>query len=84
MQCFADDNVNKFCSHDTFTSKEDAMRYIADVVMPHPWFLAICLNGKPIGSIFVSPFMEVIGGEDGGSCHICGVATLRERDLQLW
>ncbi|KAK4357113.1 hypothetical protein RND71_022723 [Anisodus tanguticus] len=57
MEWFADDNVNKFCSCDTVTiSKEDAMRYIADIVIPHPWFRAICLNGKPIGSLSVSPF----------------------------
>lgn len=57
MEWFNDDNVNKFCSSDnTLMSKEAAMRYIADVVVPHPWFRAICLNGKPIGSISVSPF----------------------------
>ncbi|MCD7447559.1 hypothetical protein HAX54_031588 [Datura stramonium] len=56
MEWFTDDNVSKFCSCDSFVSKEDAMRYIADVVIPHPWFRAICLNGKPIGSISVSPF----------------------------
>ncbi|PHU21839.1 hypothetical protein BC332_06946 [Capsicum chinense] len=57
MEWFTDDNVNKFCSYDNiFISKEGAMRYIADVVIPHPWFRAICLNGKPIGSISVSPF----------------------------
>ncbi|CAN4091308.1 unnamed protein product [Withania somnifera] len=56
MEWFTDDNVNKFCSCDSFVSKEDTMRYIADVVMPHPWFRAICLNDKPIGSISVSPF----------------------------
>ncbi|KAJ8543220.1 hypothetical protein K7X08_005743 [Anisodus acutangulus] len=59
MEWFADDNVNKFTSTDTFTtSKEGAMRYIVDVVIPHPWFRAICLNGKPIGSIAVTPFDE--------------------------
>ncbi|XP_009598312.1 uncharacterized protein [Nicotiana tomentosiformis] len=56
MEWFADDNVSKFCSWDTFTSKEDAMNYVADVAIPHPWFQAICLNGKPVGSISVSPF----------------------------
>ncbi|XP_060182047.1 uncharacterized protein LOC132611670 [Lycium barbarum] len=55
-----DDNISKFCSCDTFLSKKDATRYIADVVMPHPWYGSICLNGKPIGSITVSAF----GGSD--------------------
>ncbi|KAL3359531.1 hypothetical protein AABB24_016202 [Solanum stoloniferum] len=57
MEWFTDDNVNKFCSRDTtFISKEDAMQYIADVVIPHPWYREICLNDKPIGSISVSSF----------------------------
>ncbi|XP_070015553.1 uncharacterized protein [Nicotiana sylvestris] len=56
MEWSADENVNKFCSGFTFKCKEDAMRYIAGVVIPHPWFRAICLSGKPIGSISVLPF----------------------------
>ncbi|CAN4092934.1 unnamed protein product [Withania somnifera] len=56
MEWFGDDNVSKFCSWDTFKSKEDAMSYVADVAIPHPWFRAICFNGKPVGSISVSPF----------------------------
>ncbi|KAH0634125.1 hypothetical protein KY284_036911 [Solanum tuberosum] len=67
MEWFTDDNVNKFCSSDGFLSKEDAMRYIADVVIPHPWYRAICLNDKPIGSISVSPFhgSDICRGEIG-------------------
>ncbi|KAL3359532.1 hypothetical protein AABB24_016203 [Solanum stoloniferum] len=56
MEWFTDDNINKFCSRDGFLSKEDAMRYIAGVVIPHPWYREICLNDKPIGSISVSSF----------------------------
>ncbi|KAG5587846.1 hypothetical protein H5410_048280 [Solanum commersonii] len=56
MEWFGDDNVSKFCSWDTFKSKEDAISYVVDVAIPHPWFKAICLNGKPIGTISVSPF----------------------------
>lgn len=56
MEWFGDDNVSKFCSWDTFKSKEDAVSYVIDVAIPHPWFKAICLNGKPIGTISVSPF----------------------------
>ncbi|KAH0634122.1 hypothetical protein KY290_037557 [Solanum tuberosum] len=68
MEWFTDDNVNKFCSRDTtFITKEDAMQYIADVVIPHPWYRAICLNDKPIGSISVSPFhgSDICRGEIG-------------------
>lgn len=56
MEWFGDDNVSKFCSWDTFKSKEDAMSYVADVAIPHPWFRAICLNDKPVGTLSVSPF----------------------------
>nr|XP_004247574.1 uncharacterized protein LOC101247959 [Solanum lycopersicum] len=68
MEWFTDENVNKFCSCDTsFISKEDAMQYIADVVIPHPWYRAICLNDKPIGSISVSSFhgSDICRGEIG-------------------
>ncbi|KAL7251760.1 hypothetical protein ACSBR1_013589 [Camellia fascicularis] len=52
-----DDKVVQFCSWgtDTYASKEAAMNYVADVVIPHPWFRAICLDGQPIGEISVSP-----------------------------
>lgn len=50
-----DDQVSKFCSWDTYKSKEAVMRYIADVVIPHPWFRAICLDNRPIGAISVIP-----------------------------
>ncbi|KAI8011465.1 putative N-acetyltransferase p20 [Camellia lanceoleosa] len=52
-----DDKVIQFCSWDTdtYASKEAAMNYIANFVIPHPWYRAICLNGRPIGDIAVSP-----------------------------
>lgn len=55
MEWFGDDNVSKFCSWDTFKSKEDAISYVVNVAIPHPWFRAICLNGRPIGSISITP-----------------------------
>lgn len=51
-----DDKVTKFCSWDTYTCKEDAIKYIVDIAMPHPWLKAICLKGRPVGAISVSPF----------------------------
>ncbi|KAK6780889.1 hypothetical protein RDI58_023073 [Solanum bulbocastanum] len=55
MECYADDNVSMFYSCDPFESKEDAMQYIADFIIAHPWTRAICLNGKVIGSVCVTP-----------------------------
>ena len=50
----ADDKVSRFCSWDTFTSKEAGIDYIKNTVIPHPWFRAICLDNKAIGAISVS------------------------------
>ncbi|PSS01430.1 Acyl-CoA N-acyltransferase protein [Actinidia chinensis var. chinensis] len=49
-----DPKVSQFCSWHTFTSKEQAMAYIADFIVPHPWFRAICLGDRAIGTISVS------------------------------
>ncbi|KAF6138158.1 hypothetical protein GIB67_033572 [Kingdonia uniflora] len=51
-----DDHVSHFCRWDTYTSKDDALNYIKNVVIPHPWFMAICLGNKPFGAISVTPF----------------------------
>ncbi|KAL6977237.1 hypothetical protein U1Q18_026033 [Sarracenia purpurea var. burkii] len=50
-----DDKVSKFCSWETFKSREDAVKYIIDFIIPHPWFRAICVGDRPIGIIFVRP-----------------------------
>ncbi|XP_058204025.1 uncharacterized protein LOC131318210 [Rhododendron vialii] len=50
-----DDKANQFSSWDPNTSKEVAMNYIADFIIPHPWFRAICIDDRPIGSISVTP-----------------------------
>ncbi|KAL3507890.1 hypothetical protein ACH5RR_033272 [Cinchona calisaya] len=67
MEWFTDEKVSQFCSWDCFKSKEDAMNYVADVAVPHPWYRAICLKDKPIGSISVTPFRgnEKCRGEIG-------------------
>ncbi|KAK9992627.1 hypothetical protein SO802_027612 [Lithocarpus litseifolius] len=51
-----DDEVAFFCKWDVCTSKEDALNFIKNKIIPHPWFRAICLNGKPIGAISVTRF----------------------------
>ncbi|KAK3042173.1 hypothetical protein RJ639_001293 [Escallonia herrerae] len=55
MVWVTDDKVSKYCSWDTYTSKDEAMNLIVDVIVPHPWFRAICLKGRPIGAILVKP-----------------------------
>ncbi|KAK6914119.1 GNAT domain [Dillenia turbinata] len=49
-----DPKVAHFCSWEPHTSVEDAIAYIENVVVPHPWLRAICLNNRPIGAISVT------------------------------
>ncbi|KDP40198.1 hypothetical protein JCGZ_02196 [Jatropha curcas] len=49
-----DEKVTYFCSFDPYKSKEDGINYIKNTVIPHPWYRAICLNNRPIGSISVT------------------------------
>ncbi|XP_021897117.1 uncharacterized protein LOC110814085 [Carica papaya] len=49
-----DDRVSRFCTWETYTSKEEGIKYIKETVIPHPWFRAICFNGRPIGAISVT------------------------------
>lgn len=52
----SDDMVSRFLSAKTYTNKSDLLKYIYYVVLPHPWFKAICVGGRPVGSISVRPF----------------------------
>ncbi|XP_009408784.2 uncharacterized protein LOC103991148 [Musa acuminata AAA Group] len=49
----SDDRVTAFCRWDSYTDKEDLRRYMRETVLPHPWFRAICLGGRPIGALSV-------------------------------
>lgn len=55
MAWASDDRVTAFCRWDSYTDKEALLRYMRDVVVPHPWYRAICLDGRPIGAISVDP-----------------------------
>ncbi|XP_058193342.1 uncharacterized protein LOC131310371 [Rhododendron vialii] len=55
MVWVTDDKVNQFCSWGRNTSKEVAMKHIADFIIPHPWYRAICIDDRPIGEISVTP-----------------------------
>lgn len=37
------------------TSKEEALAYIENVAIPHPWRRSICLDGKSIGYVSAKP-----------------------------
>ncbi|KAL2463895.1 Acyl-CoA N-acyltransferase (NAT) superfamily protein [Forsythia ovata] len=51
----ADDKVTRFCLWDTYTSKEQALNYIKNCAIPHPWLRVICIENRAIGAITVTP-----------------------------
>ncbi|WOK99440.1 hypothetical protein Cni_G08152 [Canna indica] len=56
MTWASDPRVTRFQRRGPFTSKDDARRYIADHILPHPWYRAICVGGRRVvGSITVKP-----------------------------
>ncbi|XP_010259199.1 PREDICTED: uncharacterized protein LOC104598717 [Nelumbo nucifera] len=55
MEWAGDDEVTRYCRWDTYTSKDDALNLLKDVIRSHPWYRAVCVDGRPIGSIYVMP-----------------------------
>jgi RimJ/RimL family protein N-acetyltransferase len=50
----SDPEVSKTMTWEAYTSLDDAEKFLKDVVNNHPWFYAICFEGKPVGSITLS------------------------------
>ncbi|XP_021745642.1 uncharacterized protein LOC110711537 [Chenopodium quinoa] len=50
----SDDQVTQFCSWDTYTSKDQAVEYINNFVLNHPYYRVICLNNRAVGAISVT------------------------------
>ncbi|OMO85662.1 hypothetical protein COLO4_21503 [Corchorus olitorius] len=50
-----DEEVIRLSRLEHFNSREDALCYFKEVVIPHPCYRAICLDGRPIGFIFFEP-----------------------------
>ena len=58
MAWASDPQVAAFCRWEAYESTEPALEYLRDVVLPHPWFRAICLAGeedRPVGAVSVTP-----------------------------
>ncbi|KAL3812597.1 hypothetical protein ACJIZ3_013865 [Penstemon smallii] len=51
----SDDKVTQYLRWNTITSREEALSYIHDVAMPHPWRHSICLDDRSIGYISIKP-----------------------------
>ncbi|KAF7847508.1 hypothetical protein BT93_L2893 [Corymbia citriodora subsp. variegata] len=61
-----DPEVARFCRWEPYTSRDDALAYIAGTALPHPYYRAICLDGRPVGSLYVTrneDRMEACRGE---------------------
>ncbi|KAK1313688.1 hypothetical protein QJS10_CPA06g00449 [Acorus calamus] len=57
----SDPRVTRYGRYDTpITTRPEALAHIRDVILPHPWFRAICVgddddNKRAVGSISVDP-----------------------------
>ncbi|XWS39275.1 hypothetical protein CRYUN_Cryun18bG0037100 [Craigia yunnanensis] len=47
-----DDQVTRYLRWKTLVSKEEALTYIKDVCIPHPWRRSICIDDHSIGANF--------------------------------
>ncbi|XP_030961393.1 uncharacterized protein LOC115982813 isoform X2 [Quercus lobata] len=63
MEWACDDQVIRTSRLRYYTSREDALDYLKEVAIPHPWYRAICLEDRPIGFICVKP------GSDNEICR---------------
>ncbi|KAK4851065.1 hypothetical protein QYF36_012166 [Acer negundo] len=50
-----DDQVMRPLRWNTFTSREEALTYIKDVCIPHPWRRSICIRDRSIGFVSIFP-----------------------------
>ncbi|XP_073120338.1 uncharacterized protein [Henckelia pumila] len=57
-----DDKVTHYLRWDTITSREEALSYIKDVAIPHPWRRSICIDNRSVGYVSIKP-------ESGGDRH---------------
>ncbi|MED6193848.1 hypothetical protein PIB30_023075 [Stylosanthes scabra] len=51
----SDDRVTRFLRWNSITSKQEAINYINNVAMTHPWRRSICLHDRSIGYVSVRP-----------------------------
>ena len=51
MEWATDDEVTQYMMWNSYTSRTAAENFFTNVVEKHPWFKAICLENKVIGSI---------------------------------
>ncbi|TXG72083.1 hypothetical protein EZV62_000662 [Acer yangbiense] len=55
MEWANDDQVIRSSRLRHYTTNEDALTYLQEEAIPHPWYRAICLDDHPIGFVSVKP-----------------------------
>lgn len=50
-----DDQVTQNIRMNAFKSREEALTFIREACIPHPWRRSICINNRCIGGVSVSP-----------------------------
>ncbi|KAM7507938.1 hypothetical protein LguiA_018391 [Lonicera macranthoides] len=55
MEFAGNDKVTRYCRWNTYTCRDDALDFLNQVISSHPWYRAICIDNRPIGSIYVMP-----------------------------
>lgn len=68
-----DEEVTRFTRMRTLTSKEEAISFIQNVFIPHPYFRSICIHDRSIGCVFVKP----MSGDDKCRAEV-GYALAKE------
>ncbi|KAL5994967.1 hypothetical protein ACLOJK_025024 [Asimina triloba] len=68
MAYVGDGEVCRYCRMETMRLREEALKYLQEVAIPHPWFRAICVQGRAVG------FVYVLAGDPAGSFrHNAGI-----------
>ncbi|XP_068317584.1 uncharacterized protein [Pyrus communis] len=55
MSYAGDDQVTRSLRWTTLTTKDEALTFIKDVCIPHPWRRSICIDDRSIGFVTVFP-----------------------------
>ncbi|KAJ4722489.1 Acetyltransferase (GNAT) domain protein [Melia azedarach] len=69
----SDHRVTRYLRWNTITSREEALAYIENVAIAHPWRRSICLDDRSIGYISIKPE----SGDDRCRAHV-GYAVAAE------
>ncbi|CAK9154400.1 unnamed protein product [Ilex paraguariensis] len=62
----SDDRVTHYLRWNSITSREEALKYLTEVAIPHPWRRSICLDRRSIGYVSIKPE----SGNDRHRAHI--------------